>query len=199
MTSIDPNFNKGRELYLKSLEAGNKLFILRIADLANRIASADKVIELGTPFLNEHYESLKRPLANEVFDKVYAYKEAKADYDKGSAGLDSGNTEAGREHNVSPATPQPSDNYQQLDAVNNRVELEKDNWLLLFKCCDCGLIHKMSFALEDNGNLGIAIDRQTSDECKVPGCVNGRIKRSPNWKDAITIPCPKCGTGKEGD
>jgi hypothetical protein len=31
--------------------------------------------------------------------------------------------------------------------------------LLKFMCCDCGLVHKMSFAIEKNGNLGIAMKR----------------------------------------
>lgn len=26
-------------------------------------------------------------------------------------------------------------------------------------CCDCGLIHRMAFAIEPNGNLGIAMAR----------------------------------------
>jgi hypothetical protein len=26
--------------------------------------------------------------------------------------------------------------------------------LLKFMCCDCGLVHLMSFAVEENGNLG---------------------------------------------
>jgi hypothetical protein len=31
--------------------------------------------------------------------------------------------------------------------------------LLKFMCCDCGLVHLMSFAVEKNGNLGIAMKR----------------------------------------
>lgn len=31
--------------------------------------------------------------------------------------------------------------------------------LFKIKCCDCGLIHKMGFAVETNGNLGIALHR----------------------------------------
>lgn len=31
--------------------------------------------------------------------------------------------------------------------------------LLKFMCCDCGLVHTMSFAIEENGNLGIAMER----------------------------------------
>lgn len=31
--------------------------------------------------------------------------------------------------------------------------------LLRFMCCDCGLVHTMGFAIEKNGNLGIAMER----------------------------------------
>ena len=31
--------------------------------------------------------------------------------------------------------------------------------LLRFMCCDCGLVHLISFAIEKNGNLGIAMER----------------------------------------
>lgn len=29
--------------------------------------------------------------------------------------------------------------------------------VLRLACCDCGLIHSVAFAIEDNGNLGIAV------------------------------------------
>lgn len=29
--------------------------------------------------------------------------------------------------------------------------------ILRLACCDCGLIHSLAFAIEDNGNLGIAV------------------------------------------
>lgn len=29
--------------------------------------------------------------------------------------------------------------------------------VLRVACCDCGLIHSLAFAIEDNGNLGIAV------------------------------------------
>lgn len=29
--------------------------------------------------------------------------------------------------------------------------------VLRLACCDCGLIHSLAFAVEDNGNLGIAV------------------------------------------
>lgn len=32
--------------------------------------------------------------------------------------------------------------------------------VLRLACCDCGLIHSMAFAIEDNGKLGIAVRRE---------------------------------------
>lgn len=32
--------------------------------------------------------------------------------------------------------------------------------ILRFACCDCGLIHSMAFAVEKNGNLGVAVKRE---------------------------------------
>lgn len=34
-----------------------------------------------------------------------------------------------------------------------------------FECCDCGLIHRIAFAREKNGQLGVAIERR-SDKTK---------------------------------
>jgi len=37
----------------------------------------------------------------------------------------------------------------------------KRAWQILrMACCDCGLIHSMAFAVEKNGNLGIAVKRE---------------------------------------
>lgn len=53
--------------------------------------------------------------------------------------------------------------YPHLD----RIELAKHKKIkggfeiLKMKCCDCGLIHKLAFAIEENGKLGIAIERAT--------------------------------------
>lgn len=32
--------------------------------------------------------------------------------------------------------------------------------VLRMACCDCGLIHSLAFAVEDNGSLGIAVRRE---------------------------------------
>lgn len=101
----------------------------------------------------------------------------------------------------SPASPQSE--YQQLDEVNNRIELEKDNWTLRFKCCDCGLVHKMAFAIEDNGNLGIAIDsenptpyptaiRYTCSHCDVSVRVK-ILALTPKIIVDSTLLCKNCG------
>jgi hypothetical protein len=38
------------------------------------------------------------------------------------------------------------------------LKRSKRAWQVLrLACCDCGLIHSLAFAVEDNGNLGIAV------------------------------------------
>ena len=44
--------------------------------------------------------------------------------------------------------------YKQLNDFDG-IELELPT-IHKFACCDCGLIHKFAFAIEENGNLGIA-------------------------------------------
>lgn len=97
-------------------------------------------------------------------------------------------------------------NIQQLDAVNNRIELEKDDWRLRLVCCDCGLTHLLAFAIEDNGNLGIAIDRESDAPLKFQqayiryscGC-GGSLKVKVDVINENTIQldlesrCEKCG------
>lgn len=39
------------------------------------------------------------------------------------------------------------------------VEIDIDKELLACACCDCGLVHDVAFAIEDNGKLGIAMRR----------------------------------------
>ncbi len=39
------------------------------------------------------------------------------------------------------------------------VELNPKGEVLFFACCDCGLVHKFSFAVEKNGNIGFALRR----------------------------------------
>lgn len=49
--------------------------------------------------------------------------------------------------------------------VVDRLELEprgqgkREFQMLKLACCDCGLVHDMAFAIEKNGNLGIALRR----------------------------------------
>jgi hypothetical protein len=45
--------------------------------------------------------------------------------------------------------------YQQL-RDGDALELRPKGEILRFACCDCGLVHKMAFAIEKNGNIGIS-------------------------------------------
>lgn len=47
--------------------------------------------------------------------------------------------------------------------------------LLNFMCCDCSLVHTMSFAIESNGNLGIAMKRNY----RSTAAARGHKKRKP--------------------
>ena len=38
--------------------------------------------------------------------------------------------------------------------------------ILQLACCDCGLVHDVGFAIEENGNLGIAIRRNEKETAK---------------------------------
>jgi hypothetical protein len=51
--------------------------------------------------------------------------------------------------------------YQKLEDVDS-LELRFKRGrseILKFGCCDCGLVHRMAFAIEKNGNLGMAVKR----------------------------------------
>jgi hypothetical protein len=49
--------------------------------------------------------------------------------------------------------------FQQLyDGDAFEIDLKKKE-MWRFACCDCGLVHNISLAIEDNGKLGIAIER----------------------------------------
>jgi len=40
-----------------------------------------------------------------------------------------------------------------------KVEFEPDGEVFNFACCDCALVHKISIAIEKNGNIGMAFTR----------------------------------------
>jgi uncharacterized Zn finger protein len=40
-----------------------------------------------------------------------------------------------------------------------RIELGNKGEVIRFACCDCGLVHQIAFAIENNGNIGIAVKR----------------------------------------
>ncbi len=37
----------------------------------------------------------------------------------------------------------------------------KNKDFIYFACCDCGLVHKFVFAIEENGSIGFALERDT--------------------------------------
>ncbi len=39
------------------------------------------------------------------------------------------------------------------------IEIDPRVGLHRFSCCDCGLVHDMAVAMEDNGNIGLAFKR----------------------------------------
>jgi uncharacterized Zn finger protein len=44
-------------------------------------------------------------------------------------------------------------------------EVEPGN-IHMIACCDCGLVHKMAIAIEDNGNIGLAFERDEQETQK---------------------------------
>ena len=48
--------------------------------------------------------------------------------------------------------------YVQLND-GDAFEIDKEGGHLYFACCDCGLVHDFAFAIEENGNIGIALAR----------------------------------------
>lgn len=42
----------------------------------------------------------------------------------------------------------------------SEVEINIDKEFLSFACCDCGMVHTFSFAIEDSGHLGIALQQE---------------------------------------
>lgn len=178
-----------------------------IYQLKTEIDRLKEELKIARRFADKALEWSEEKITDDnLLDESISYEESIAKLDKGSnlkpLGVEvstSAPEQAKRNATVqSKATP----HFQQLDAVNNRVELEKDNWRLRFKCCDCGLIHMMSFAIEKNGNLGIAIDRETQpDECPKGGDCKGTGKvemYDDNFIDTKIVPCPKCSEGEGG-
>lgn len=45
--------------------------------------------------------------------------------------------------------------------------------ILNFSCCECGLVHRVAFAIEVNGNIGVVLER---DEHLTKQMRNGTIK-----------------------
>lgn len=47
---------------------------------------------------------------------------------------------------------------QIIDGEGFELDIKNEQKLKL-ACCDCGLVHDVAFAIEENGNLGIAMRR----------------------------------------
>lgn len=48
--------------------------------------------------------------------------------------------------------------YKQLKD-GDCFELNSKGEIFNFACCDCGLVHKIAVALENNGNIGFCVER----------------------------------------
>ncbi len=45
-----------------------------------------------------------------------------------------------------------------IDGEGIEIDIENKE-LLSFACCDCGAIHTIAFAIEENGKLGMSLER----------------------------------------
>lgn len=56
--------------------------------------------------------------------------------------------------------------YEQVyDDVGIELDIASGH-ILKIACCDCGLVHNMAFAIEENGMLGISMERNVSATTK---------------------------------
>lgn len=46
---------------------------------------------------------------------------------------------------------------------------DSENNCRFITCCDCGLVHKMGVAIEDNGNIGISFEQDEEETIKRRG------------------------------
>jgi len=52
----------------------------------------------------------------------------------------------------------------------------KPNTIHMITCCDCGLVHKMAVAIEENGKVGVAFEQDEEETKKRRGrAVGGEI------------------------
>ncbi len=78
--------------------------------------------------------------------------------------------------------------YLQLeDGARFEIDMEKSE-LLRLACCDCGLVHEIAFAIEENGKLGIAMKRNAR------ATAAKRRSQKPNTKGV----CSVCGQALSG-
>ncbi|MCK5614862.1 hypothetical protein KAR91_74055 [Candidatus Pacearchaeota archaeon] len=63
------------------------------------------------------------------------------------------------------------------------IEVNMDDEFLTFACCDCGMVHTFSFAVEDNGNLGIALNHEVRSTAAMRRHKVGNLHTNhPLWK-----------------
>ena len=48
--------------------------------------------------------------------------------------------------------------YDRLED-GGRIEVQAPGQVIRLACCDCGLVHRVAVAMEDNGNIGLAFTR----------------------------------------
>jgi hypothetical protein len=86
-----------------------------------------------------------------------------------------------------------------IDGEGVEINIKK-NELLDFACCDCGLVHTFAFAIEGNGNLGLALQRNLEEtenlrlrEFGELHSIGGpwRLIKTPTKKEGCT--CQSCG------
>jgi len=71
--------------------------------------------------------------------------------------------------------------YTQLKD-GDTFELNPKGEKIKFACCDCGLVHDIAFAVEENGNIGVALQRNIDATEKR----RKEIAYSNGWIDAKT-------------
>ena len=55
----------------------------------------------------------------------------------------------------------------------SNFEFEKDGDYIRIACCDCGLVHNIGIAIEDNGKIGVAFERNNRS--------TGQLRRYRNY------------------
>ena len=81
----------------------------------------------------------------------------------------------------SDRSKKPSTRYKQL-RNGDSFELKLPEVINL-ACCDCGLVHRIAFAIEDNGRLGIAMKRAAR--------ATSELRKRPKYQKRLRQIAPK--------